>query len=157
MEIRILTLEPGERIPPIKCALSHVQIDADFYYEVVAMMLEDGGEQSVIEVNYMNHLVSKDLVKVLSHLRLKTGPRNLWIDTLCVNERDQIEKINLVDSLKLIHTSAKCVLIWAGEDYENIDFMDVYLGKGSHNSTEYVLDFAHILNGVEIMEIDSVL
>lgn len=45
-EIRILTLEPGERSSPIKCALSHVQIDADIYYEFVTMMLVDGIEQS---------------------------------------------------------------------------------------------------------------
>jgi hypothetical protein len=51
---------------------------------------------------------------MLRHLRKSTSPRNLWIDALCINQTDNIEKCAQVKAMGAIYERADKTHVWLG-------------------------------------------
>ncbi|KAH7401674.1 heterokaryon incompatibility protein-domain-containing protein, partial [Pyrenochaeta sp. MPI-SDFR-AT-0127] len=58
--------------------------------------------------------ITANVDAILRHLRKASKPRNLWIDTLCINQADDWEKANQVRSMGRIYKRADKVHIWLG-------------------------------------------
>lgn len=61
--------------------------------------------------------VSETLGLALKYLRLQTD-RILWIDAICINQKDLEERSYQVSMMSLVYTGAKEVCVWLGEDDE---------------------------------------
>ena len=59
--------------------------------------------------------ITKSLHQGLRRLRLDDKPRMLWVDALCINQRDIEERSRQVQRMAVIYRSAENVLIWLGE------------------------------------------
>ena len=66
-------------------------------------------------INGFELRITGSLDQGLRRLRLKHRPRTLWIDALCINQRDLKERSHQVQHMAMIYKSAKHVLIWLGE------------------------------------------
>jgi heterokaryon incompatibility protein (HET) len=64
--------------------------------------------------------VTENLYDTLFHLRLPSQPQTLWIDAVCINQEDDLEKSYLVRQLRDIYYGASGVLIWLGRWDEDI-------------------------------------
>jgi hypothetical protein len=60
-------------------------------------------------------LVTANLHAVLSHLRDQLLERVLWIDAICINQEDDEEKGQQVQSMAKIYAYANRVIVWLGE------------------------------------------
>jgi hypothetical protein len=58
------------------------------------------------------------LMMVLRRLRYPTKSRWLWVDQLCINQDDDVEKHEQIQLMGQIYQAAKSVVIWLGEDHE---------------------------------------
>jgi len=59
----------------------------------------------------------------LKSLRGRHGPRTLWIDALCINQDDVLERNAQVAIMGRIYREAKKVLVWLGEAADDSDTM----------------------------------
>jgi hypothetical protein len=58
--------------------------------------------------------ITSNVEELLRYLRKALKPRYLWIDALCINQADNVEKAKQVASMGLIYARAAKVRIWLG-------------------------------------------
>jgi hypothetical protein len=59
--------------------------------------------------------VVQNLALALKHLRYKEKSRILWIDAICIDQRNSVERNQQVQMMSKIYTRAENVCIWLGE------------------------------------------
>ena len=80
-------------------------------------------------------LVTANLYAALLHLRHNLLERALWIDAICINQKDNDEKGRQVQSMAKIYAGASCVIVWLGEAAANSDQALEYIRRAASNST----------------------
>ncbi len=83
--------------------------------------------------------VGPHLHEILRHLRLKDGPRTLWIDAICINQSDLVERGEQVKEMHLIYMFASRVVIWLGEATDDSELALKkleYIGKQIEQTSE---------------------
>lgn len=68
-----------------------------------------------IVLNGFPFLVTQNLWDALNHLRFRRIPRTMWIDSLCINQEDVLERSSQVQLMPRIYQSASRTVIWLGE------------------------------------------
>ncbi|KAK4125812.1 heterokaryon incompatibility, partial [Parathielavia appendiculata] len=56
--------------------------------------------------------VTDNLHRLLRHLRLRDESRRLWIDQICINQKDEVEKGAQIRLMTEIYAGASPVVIW---------------------------------------------
>ncbi|KIN07163.1 hypothetical protein OIDMADRAFT_97146, partial [Oidiodendron maius Zn] len=59
---------------------------------------------------------TENLGQALRHLQIYGEPRCLWIDALCIDQKNTAERNQQVTLMKDIYGTAKEVLVWLGPD-----------------------------------------
>jgi hypothetical protein len=119
--IRLLGLLPGEASDHIQCEIKEVPLSQKPVYEALSYAWGDPTACVTITVENKQHAVTRSLDIALRHLRSTTEVRVLWIDALCINQKDNNEKSHQVHMMKSIFQSASRVIIWLGEEQHNSD------------------------------------
>lgn len=65
--------------------------------------------------------LGSNAVSALRHFRYPDRPRDLWVDTMCIDQEDSVDKGQQVAMMGEIYARAKAVLIWLGESAQNSD------------------------------------
>lgn len=60
--------------------------------------------------------ITASVDSLLRHLRVPYKPKLLWIDAICLNQRDETEKTQQIPWMGRIYSDAKRVHIWLGDD-----------------------------------------
>ena len=63
--------------------------------------------------------VTQNLGHALPYLRYPDKPRVLWIDAICVNQKDLVERSKQVQRMAELFTRAARVVVWVGEESHN--------------------------------------
>lgn len=88
---RLLILMPAaEKNSPIKCTLVQDLIQNESPYEALSYVWGKG--ISEIQVNNRPFPATKNLEAALLALRLRKSTRVLWVDAICINQHDPLEK-----------------------------------------------------------------
>ncbi|KAL8337524.1 hypothetical protein RB598_006427 [Gaeumannomyces tritici] len=142
--IRLLRLMPhADRHAPIRCQLLEYPLQetaqATHLYEALSYVwgsvdnklpiyIRAGGDdkngaprasQSTSSDHYL--LVTTNLHAALTHLRDGLLERIIWIDAVCINQQDDVEKGRQVQSMARIYASASRVVVWLGEAADGSD------------------------------------
>ena len=64
--------------------------------------------------------VTKNLYAALLHLRDRSFERIIWIDAICINQKDLDEQGQQVQLMAIIYSKAHRVLVWLGETTNNV-------------------------------------
>ncbi|KAI1868562.1 uncharacterized protein JN550_006478 [Neoarthrinium moseri] len=125
-QTRILRLEPApHHEQPVFCRLQAANITA---WEGLGIV-DDGKEKEIpfealsyewgtpdftqtLTVNGLEYPVTQNLFSALQHLRDDNRPRYLWVDALCTNQHDAIEKAIQVRRMFVIYRKAERVIAW---------------------------------------------
>jgi hypothetical protein len=65
--------------------------------------------------------VGRNLAQALRHLRYETKSRTLWVDAICINQDDEIERSQQVRRASLIYEEARQVIVWLGLSTQESD------------------------------------
>jgi len=115
-QIRILRLLPApNRTDPIQCALYTAYLDDDPSYEALSYAWGDATVTRQIFVNKSRVNVTENLAAALRNLRRRFHDRCLWVDALCINQRDDAEKSHQVNLMKDIYARAPNTILWLGD------------------------------------------
>jgi hypothetical protein len=126
LEIRLLELLPGSQNDPIECTLLTTTLKDETWFEALSYTWGDPqGPRGSISIDRVQISVSQNLFDALSHLRNDIQSRTLWVDAICINQTDLLEKTHQVQLMARIYSSAHRVIIWLGlEEDDSGFFMD---------------------------------
>jgi hypothetical protein len=115
-EIRVVRLLPGDRDSPVICGLETRSLTAIVgKYEALSYEWETPDTaNSTIELQGRPHTVRDNLFLALVHIRSRTNAKMLWIDALCINQRDLTERAQQVQFMRDIYRNSKAVMVWLG-------------------------------------------
>lgn len=138
--IRLLTLHAGETLSPISISLHHVRLHDEAQYEALSYTWatedDDASLSSVVKCDGVDIGITKNCESALGNLRSRDSDRVLWVDAICINQKDEEEKSLQVAKMRDIYRKATNVPIWLGGASERIDE-----GSGfsiSHHFLDYI-------------------
>jgi hypothetical protein len=123
--IRLVRLMPHEdEKAPLQCQLFEYPLqrqgEGTHLYEALSYVWGSEHNRQTIYIQSDNKdndrlLVTANLHAALSHLRDRFVERIIWIDAICINQKDNIEKGQQVQSMAKIYAKANRVTVWLGE------------------------------------------
>jgi hypothetical protein len=118
-EIRLVTVSPGHFADDIHCSLSKVSLNESPPYEALSYVWGAGGSRRHIFLDGLRTPVTRNLEIALRNLRHVSQSRVLWVDAICINQRDIPERNIQVIHMGDVYKSASRVIAWLGEEDED--------------------------------------
>ena len=116
-DIRLLYLLPGSDKAPLSCSLRIVSLSQLPAYEALSYTWGEPIFSASIECFSRGQLpITENLSAALFHLRLADRLRVLWVDAVCINQQDLVERSHQVTLLRDTFERAENVIVWLGED-----------------------------------------
>lgn len=118
--IQILELLPSPDLKgPIRCELHHHSLDEEIQYEAVSYRWGDPEPGHTVFVNGAYTLdVTPNCLEALTCLRQRSRRRRLWIDAICIDQREndtsKRDRDRQVKIMGDIYHQARKVLVWLG-------------------------------------------
>ncbi|KAH6664533.1 heterokaryon incompatibility protein-domain-containing protein [Halenospora varia] len=130
--IRLLQILPSEPDIPIKCSLIETRLNEKcVQYEALSYTWGDPLETRIeITCDGMSMKIRPNLHHALKRLRSKEVPRLLWVDAVCIDQSNDIERGEQVNLMGQIYEKAETVLVWLGEDVHKQATTAFYVLKG---------------------------
>ena len=146
-DIRILTLEPAQAagsgkassrsrhsIRRIQCSLEVVSLDENPDYEALSYTwgapvhdpLSRYDVRPWAAVEQCQLTMTRNLHDALQQLRYEHSKRRLWVDALCINQKDRRERSRQVAIMARIYSGAKGVIAWLGLNNPDHDVACVF-------------------------------
>ncbi|KAK4155069.1 heterokaryon incompatibility protein-domain-containing protein [Chaetomidium leptoderma] len=124
--IRLLRLMPHKRKDAgIQCQLFNYPLhdsgDGTTLYEALSYVWGDAGGRPRISIGQRDVEVTPNLHAALLHLRDTVLERVLWVDAICINQSDPIEKGQQIQFMAKIYAKAGRVIVWLGEAADGSD------------------------------------
>ncbi|TVY84408.1 Heterokaryon incompatibility protein 6 OR allele [Lachnellula suecica] len=126
-EIRLLIIRPSLDIDdPVVCRLIKGSLDDDSQYYALSYTWGTSDNPSLITINDTPWVVGPNLHDALKYLRLEDKAITLWVDAICINQKDDSEKSYQVAMMADIYRKARGVRAWIGlpETDEEVDKAD---------------------------------
>jgi hypothetical protein len=113
--IRLLELQPSEHIDTeIHGKLVSHRLGESLEFEALSYTWGPPVFREKMNVGDKHIYITENLASALKHLRLADKPRNLWIDAICINQRDSEEKGRQVFMMNDLYRKARSVIAWIG-------------------------------------------
>ncbi|KAI1426828.1 heterokaryon incompatibility protein-domain-containing protein [Xylaria sp. FL1777] len=114
--IRLLEVHAGRANQPVFCTLKVANLSrADTYsYEALSYYWGHIDTSEIIYINQEGFRVSTTLFRAICHLRTGDNPRTVWIDAICINQDNLVERSSQVLLMPQIYSKATSVIVWLG-------------------------------------------
>lgn len=151
-EIRILQLQPELDTDMLQCNLENICL-SDSKHSFVAFSWTWGKEpkpEEYVKINLNGDQfgVRSNLYEALSALRKDGETVHLWIDAICINQKNPKEKNSQIPLMADIYTSASEVYVWLGGCADDSDFVMEILRNNReehYKSSRFILGLFEIL------------
>jgi len=120
-EIRLLRVHEGPRHRIITCSLEHVSLINPPEYTALSYCWGDANKTVAINLQGWGDVqVSSNLEEALVHIRDMDHPdigmggkgMALWVDALCINQQDPVERSQQVRHMRQVYSRAREVISW---------------------------------------------
>jgi Heterokaryon incompatibility protein (HET) len=116
---RILILHPGAGIDPLRGSLKISFGPRYTLYSALSYVWGDPEPTGTIAIDIYELNITKNLQQALHRLRSPTGAKKLWIDAICIDQLNTIERGHQVKNMASIYRCASQVLVWLGPGTES--------------------------------------
>lgn len=113
-DIRVISLLSGRWQDDIQCSIQTISLDHQPDYRALSYVWGDPAITKPIFVDKLKVQVTTNLESALRHLREPDKPLTLWIDALCINQKDDLEKSHQVAMMGEIYRKCSACCIWLG-------------------------------------------
>ncbi|KAE8448953.1 hypothetical protein EG329_008749 [Mollisiaceae sp. DMI_Dod_QoI] len=113
--IRLVTLEQGPDISaPIRCSIAHHKLDGVRYEALSYEWGSPATSDPEISIDGYALRVRRNLRDALLYIRAQDNDRYLWIDALCIDQKNSQERNHQVSIMGRIFSQAYHVVVWLG-------------------------------------------
>lgn len=133
--IRTVIIHPGGPQEDMVVSLECIHFDGHHppVYEALSYVWGSNENPEHVQVtdkaNDKSRLpVTHNLAVALRHLRLVDRSRVMWIDAICINQQDNVEKGPQVAKMSDIYSKASRVVVWLGPEQGNSNAAMDFLG-----------------------------
>ncbi|KAH7335094.1 heterokaryon incompatibility protein-domain-containing protein [Pyrenochaeta sp. MPI-SDFR-AT-0127] len=130
--LRLLHLHPGEHDDPIICSIKVKGFYNDRWPAYNALSYQWGEPTPTQPINVLNGgvlNVRSNLYDALVQLRSRYEDKIFWIDAVCINQEDLVEKSHQIRLMGKIYSRATNVITWLGKASEDSDAAMEYLAQ----------------------------
>ena len=125
-QIRLLHIHPGTASDPLACTVRVSSLCTHPRYEALSYTWRDSNAPAdpvsvAVRLNDILVYVLPNLGVSLQHLRLKEGERVLWVDFLCIDQGNVVERSEQVQQMGSIYQSAAQVIIFLGDGGDEVE------------------------------------
>jgi hypothetical protein len=113
-EIRSITLQEGNYDDPISLTIEHKSLDQKPTYEALSHVWGPQNPSHVVRCSDGILAIGENLRNALLYLRRPDAARVLWIDQIAINQDDVDERMQQVNLMADIYSSASVVVVWLG-------------------------------------------
>ncbi|KAF7940451.1 uncharacterized protein EAE98_000578 [Botrytis deweyae] len=122
--IRLLGLMPAKDLAsPIHCRLHDYSLrESDrgiHLYEALSYVWGSPESSKVVYINNSSLSVTANLYTALLHLRDCTFERIIWVDSICINQENDIEKSHQIQLMAKIYGQANRVIVYLGDEADD--------------------------------------
>ncbi|KAK7910658.1 heterokaryon incompatibility protein-domain-containing protein [Apiospora marii] len=118
-EIRLFDLLPGKDGDPITGRLKVISLDRKPKFDAVSYVWGPKDPQTAISLGGDHSLpIGPNLHLALSDLRRRWRPLTLWVDALCINQQDDVEKSHQVPMMSSIYRAARMTRAWIDHEVD---------------------------------------
>jgi hypothetical protein len=126
-QIRLLHLSP-RRSPEnvderIRCRMETVSLRHSPEFRALSYTWGNPTRTSLLIINDKIGHITQSIETALLHLRDENNTITLWIDQLCINQDDNVEKSEQVQLMKDIYQGATLVIAWLGPAGDGSDYL----------------------------------
>lgn len=119
--IRILRLEPGRPNDDLHAQLLENHLSDHPDYEAVSYTWGEPVFPDTLMIDGLPFMITSNLHSALLQFRRLDSTRDLWVDVVCINQKDDIEKGTQIALMSTIYSQASTVLVWLGSGTEESD------------------------------------
>ncbi|MCJ1245757.1 hypothetical protein MMC30_002961 [Trapelia coarctata] len=120
-DFRLLILRPAlEPDAPLRCDLGVIPLDDAPKFEALSYVWGDTTRQSFAMCAGIKIPLTDNLADALRRLRGRTRSRIIWVDALCINQKDTPERNQQILLMTEIYQRAAEVVIWLGESDDDL-------------------------------------
>jgi hypothetical protein len=119
--IRLVKILPGDWDEDIVCEIFQTPLGTITPYKALSYAWQSDQTESHTEIvcNGVDVEVSVNLFHALRQLRNVQVPVVIWVDFLCINQQDVVERSLQVAMMREIYEKSREVIIWLGERRES--------------------------------------
>ncbi|KAF4945222.1 hypothetical protein FGADI_12121 [Fusarium gaditjirri] len=133
-EIRLIQLKAKTHEPnPSDCALCVDLIHAERGhcqpYMALSYAWGRNNDQAPLRIRGRQYYINKMVDAALRQLQEKDSDVFIWIDQICINQQDDVEKGNQVQQMKEIYSEAETIIVWLGPAENGSDRLLKHLGR----------------------------
>ncbi|KAI0158175.1 heterokaryon incompatibility protein-domain-containing protein [Xylariaceae sp. FL1272] len=119
-EIRLLRLHPSDTFEgALRCSLFCTGLSDPPPYEALSYVWGDLNFTQDVSVDGHSHKITRNLEVALRYLRCIDTDRILWIDALCIDQSNIVERNHQVTLMKSIYSQCERDIAWLGPDVGN--------------------------------------
>ncbi|EQB51831.1 hypothetical protein CGLO_08591 [Colletotrichum gloeosporioides Cg-14] len=145
-EIRLLRIVPGEWVDSIVLKLDVVSLDAKPQYQALSYVWGSEADPKTVTLQDQPFQVTSNLYNALRRLRKSRASVALWVDAVCINQKDNLERTQQVSIMNHIYENAFEVVIWLGDRLSGSQ-KGLNISSGTlENGPPYVANHASIGN-----------
>ncbi|KUJ23421.1 uncharacterized protein LY89DRAFT_713883 [Mollisia scopiformis] len=122
--IRLLLIHPRHPKGPIICSLFQTPLSSVPRYEAISYRWGDKRADKSISVNGRIVMVTPNALEVLKNRSSFWQPKLVWLDSVCINQDDQIEKALQIELMEDIYRKAYIVSAALLVDPNALDFKE---------------------------------
>lgn len=107
VDIRLVELQPGEGNEKIKLKIRNYELRNKLRYFALSYVWGNDKPTNEINLNKSPFLVQDNLYSALLHIRDPKEVKTLWIDAICINQDDHLERTSHVKRMVCTFRSPK--------------------------------------------------
>jgi hypothetical protein len=119
VNIRLVVLPPGPATEEITCSVIHAPLDESPKFEALSYTWGDPNDKESILCDGKILPIPRTVIPFLQQIRAKGDERTFWIDSICINQHDELEKASQVQKMREIFERAVRTFIWLGPATED--------------------------------------
>lgn len=142
--IRLLKLKPGQDDQPIQCDMIVRSLDSKPVYTALSYTWGDQTIKYEISCDGQPLYIGENLYSALWQIRQDNRADSLWVDAICINQKNTTEKTAQVRTMRQIYENANLVLCWLGKqeasDKDGFALMqDIFTSFGDISLSELMM------------------
>ncbi|KAI1772249.1 HET-domain-containing protein [Hypoxylon cercidicola] len=114
-QIRLLEIAPGSDPEDIRCTHKVISLDDKVEYQALSYVWGEITEDKSIVLEGCRVKVTDNLFSSLHTIRSSTQSTTLWVDALCINQEDAVEKKEQVHMMRRVYAQCTNCFIHLGK------------------------------------------